>query len=121
MQTGKSQRIRPTAGKGNPPLRFNWMTPFFISHYDPATLYVGANALFKSTNRGDDWKRISEDLTTNPGPDKTGNVPFGTITSVSESHLSRGLLYAGTDDGNLHVTRDEGSTCLLYTSPSPRD
>ena len=110
MQTGKSQRIRPNAGKGQPPLRFNWMTPFFISHYDPATLYVGANALFKSTNRGDDWKRISEDLTTNPGPERTGNVPFGTITSVSESHLNRGLLYAGTDDGNVHVTRDQGGT-----------
>ncbi|MEE3372183.1 MAG: hypothetical protein VX346_22805 [Planctomycetota bacterium] len=110
MQTGKSKRIRPSAVKGEPPLRFNWMTPFFISHYDPATLYVGANALFKSTNRGDDWTRISEDLTTNPGPERSGNVPFGTITSVSESHLSRGLLYVGTDDGNVHVTRDGGDT-----------
>ncbi len=81
------------------------MTPFILSHYDSKTLYAGANMLFKSENRGDSWKRISPDLSTNPGPERKGDVPFGTITDISESALKKGLLYAGTDDGQLHVTR----------------
>ena len=119
MKTGKSKRIRPKPGKGEPPLRFNWMTPFFISHYDATTLYLGSNHLFKSTNRGDDWRRISNDLTTNPGPEKRGNVPFGTITTVSESHLKRGLLYVGTDDGYVHVTDNDGVSWTKITAGLP--
>ena len=57
---------------------------------------------------GDMWTCISPDLSTNPGPERQGNVPVGTITDISESALNRGLLYAGTDDGQLHVTKDDG-------------
>ena len=110
MKTGQIKGIRPKAKKGEPPLRFNWMTPFLISHHNPFILYVGANKVFKSLNRGDNWLCISPDLTTQPGPEKQGNVPFGTITTISESPLQPGLLYVGTDDGCVWITRDDGAT-----------
>ena len=113
MKSGRSKGIRPRPAEGEAPLRFNWMTPFLISHFDPSTLYCGANRLFKSTDRGDTWMAVSPDLSTQPGPERQGperqgNVPFGTITSVSESPLTEGLLVAGTDDGNVQITRDDG-------------
>ena len=70
-------------------------------------LYFGANKLYRSFNQGNDWQVISSDLT-NGG--KPGNVPYGTLTSICESPLKFGLLYAGSDDGLLHVTRDGGET-----------
>jgi photosystem II stability/assembly factor-like uncharacterized protein len=86
------------------------MTPFIVSKHNPYILYYGANKLFKSYNRGDSWICISPDLTTNPGSDKRGNVPFGTITTISESPLRPGLLYVGTDDGRIQRTQDDGAT-----------
>jgi len=108
MKDGSTKYIKPRAKKGEPRLRCNWMTPFIISHHNPITLYYGANKLFKSINRGDSWTCISGDLTTNPGPERRGNVPYGTITSISESALKPGLIYVGTDDGNVQVTRNDG-------------
>ncbi len=108
MSTGETTRIRPQAAEGEEPLRTNWMTPFFISAHEPTTLYYGANRLFKSTDRGDSWTPISPDLTSNPA--RQGNVPWGTLSSVVESPLRPGLLYAGADDGHVHVTRDDGAT-----------
>jgi len=119
MTTGIKKLIRPRAGEGEPELRYNWMSPFIISHHNPLTLYFGANRVFKSLNRGDDWQCISPDLTTNPGPEKQGNVPYGTITSISESPLKSGLIYAGTDDGQVHVTRNDGFTWADITAGLP--
>ena len=106
--TGESKRIRPQAEKGEPPLRYNWMSPFIVSRHNPLTLYFGANKLFKSLDRGDRWQVISPDLTTQPGPERQGNVPYGTITTVSESPRQPGVLYVGTDDGRVWVTRNDG-------------
>lgn len=108
LKDGSTKGIRPRSPKGKPALRRNWMTPFVISHHNPFTLYYGANMLFKSINRGDRWTCISPDLTTSPGPEKQGDVPYGTITTISESPLKAGLIYVGTDDGNVQVTRDDG-------------
>ncbi len=108
MQSGQSKGIRPRAPEGDERLKFNWMTPFFISHYGSSTLYCGANRLFKSTDRGDTWDVVSPDLSTRPEPERQGNVPFGTITTLSESPLREGLLVAGTDDGNVQITQDDG-------------
>jgi photosystem II stability/assembly factor-like uncharacterized protein len=119
MITGETKSIKPVAGEGEPRLRRNWMTPYFISHYNPRTLYYGAHKVFKSLDRGDSWEDISPDLTTNPGPEKQGNVPFGTITSLSESPLKQGLIYAGTDDGNVQVTRNDGQSWTLVKSGLP--
>ena len=110
LKTGKSRGIRPGPAPEGKKLRFNWMTPFILSHYDSKTLYAGANMLFKSENRGDSWKCISPELSGNMGPERQGDVPFGTITDISESALKKGLLYAGTDDGQVHVTMDDGAT-----------
>jgi len=110
---GGGRGIRP------PGKRFNWVTPYILSPHKSTTLYAGAEKVFKSTNRGDEWTAISPDLTTNPGPERKGNVPFGTITDVSESPLKPGLLYAGTDDGQVHVTRDDGATWTKITEGLP--
>lgn len=110
LKTNRVQGIRPRAPKGEPRLRFNWMTPYLLSHYNSQTLYAGANRVFKSENRGDEWTCISPDLSTNPGPEKQGDVAYGTITDISESRLKKGLLYAATDDGQVHVTQDDGAT-----------
>ena len=108
MSTGETERIRPQAAEDEEPLRPNWMTPFFISRHNPLTLYYGANILFKSLDRGDTWTAISPDLTSRPT--QQGNVPWGTLTSVAESPLQPGLLYAGADDGTVHLTRDDGGS-----------
>ncbi len=119
MRTGKSEDIMPRAGEGEPRLRRNWMTPFFASHHDPATLYYAAHKVYRSPDRGGGWACISPDLTTDPGPAQQGNVPYGTTTSLSESVLQRGLLYAGTDDGNVQVTKDDGKSWILIREGLP--
>jgi len=110
MGTGEITRIKPEADEeaGEEELRYNWMSPFIVSHHNPLTVYFGANRLFKSLNRGDDWRPVSPDLSTQPGPERQGNVPFGTITTISESPLRPGLLYVGTDDGRVWVTGNDG-------------
>jgi len=89
--------------------RANWMAPFMISPHAPDTIYWGGNKLHKSLNRGDSWRTISPDLTTND-PEKTrGNVPHCTITTLDESRVKQGVLWVGTDDGNIWVSEDDGN------------
>lgn len=119
MKSQKTKNIQPKTSNREEALKYNWMTPFFISFYNPATLYYGANKLFKSTDKGDNWVCISPDLSTQPGPEKQGNVPYGTITTISESLLKKGLLYIGTDDGNVQVTKDDGKSWKLIDTGLP--
>jgi len=105
--TWKSVRIAPTAEDGEPPLRAQSLTPFIISPHNPSILYAGFQYIYRSLNRGDRWERISPDLTYN-NRQQQDDVSFATITSISESPLKFGLLYAGTDDGRVQVTRDHG-------------
>ena len=104
--------------------RWNWSTPFMLSEFNPRTLYLGANHLFKSTDRGDTWRILSPDLTKNipdrtlrksggltPDEDPGGGAEFyGTIVSLSESPLEPGVLWVGTDDGNVQVSRNDGAS-----------
>jgi len=106
--------------------RFNWSTPIHLSPHNPRTLYVGANKLFKSVDRGDTWTIISPDLTKQidrtklaimgvPGDQpmaskNDGVANYGNITTVAESPVLPGVLWVGTDDGNLQVSRDGGAT-----------
>jgi photosystem II stability/assembly factor-like uncharacterized protein len=108
MSTGKTEAIAPKAPRGQPPYRTNWMTPFFFSAHNAQTMYYAAERLFKSPDRGSSWTVVSPDLTS--APPTQGNVPWGTLTSVSESPLRADLIYTGADDGRLHVTRDGGTT-----------
>jgi len=102
---GKTTKITPQHNIGEKPLRWNWRTPLFLSKHNPDIVYTAANKVYRSMNRGDSWEVISDDLTTNRTP---GNVPFSTISSLAESPLKFGLLYAGTDDGNVWVSKDGG-------------
>jgi photosystem II stability/assembly factor-like uncharacterized protein len=99
--------IRPFHELGEPPLRFNWQTPILLSSHNQDVFYIGSNRLHRSFNKGENLQAISGDLT---GGGKKGNVPFGTLTSITESPLRFGLLYTGSDDGYIHITRDGGAT-----------
>lgn len=90
--------------------RANWMAPFIISPHAPDTIYWGGNKLHKSLNRGDTWRTISDDLTTNDPEKIKGNVPHCTITTIDESRVRQGVLWVGTDDGNIWVSENDGNT-----------
>lgn len=107
IKTGQSKNIMPKAAKGGPALRGQWLAPHFISPHNPKTLYMGFQYMFKSTDRGDTWTRISPDLTYND-PNKSGDIPYQTIFSTVESPIKPGLIFVGTDDGRVHITKDDG-------------
>ncbi len=107
-------------GRQRSPFRHNWSSPILISPHNPSTLYFGADRVFKSINRGDNWTIISPGLTTNDPEkhskptggitlDQTGAETHCTITTISESSMTPGLLWVGTDDGNVQVTIDGGT------------
>jgi photosystem II stability/assembly factor-like uncharacterized protein len=118
MKTGKHKNIVPKPKKGQPPYRGQWIAPFIISPHNPRIIYHGMNYLFRSMDRGDSWERISPDLTYNR-KDMSGDIPFQTLFTISESPLKFGLIYVGTDDGRAHVTRDSGSTWTEITRGLP--
>jgi photosystem II stability/assembly factor-like uncharacterized protein len=125
LKTGERRNIRPEPAAGEAPYRFDWNSPIVISTYNNRTIYFGGNRVFRSTDRGDTWTR-SEDLSKNQDRDKfpiMGVLPdrsmlsrhdgvqtFGQVVTLAESPMKEGLLYAGTDDGNLQVSRDAGKT-----------
>lgn len=111
QKTGQAAVIQPQRAAGLPPLRYNWITPLVLSPHNPQILYTGAQVLFRSLNRGDNWQEISPDLTANDatcGTSNIGNVPYCTISSISESPIAAGVIWVGTDDGKVHVTQDHG-------------
>lgn len=104
-----TKRLSPRAYPDEPALRGQWLAPFIISPLSHETLYLGLQYVFRSVNRGDTWEKISPDLTYNTASEM-GDIPYHTIFAISESPLQAGLIYAGTDDGKVHVTRDGGRT-----------
>jgi photosystem II stability/assembly factor-like uncharacterized protein len=124
-RTGERRAIQPQPPEGQK-YRWNWSAPILISPHDPAVLYFGANLLFRSANRGDEWQAISPDLTRQidewklplqgkvQPPDAidlhASTADYGNITSISESPLRAGVIGVGTDDGLIQVTRDGGKT-----------
>jgi photosystem II stability/assembly factor-like uncharacterized protein len=117
VRTGDDASVRPQPAKGAPAYRFNWQSPVLISPHNARTIYYGGNHVFRSPDRGDHWQVISPDLTHGkPGPDpSTGH----TVTTLAESPLRAGHVYAGTDDGRLHVTRDGGATWTDLSATLP--
>jgi photosystem II stability/assembly factor-like uncharacterized protein len=104
----RSTPIRPNEDK----LRAQWMAPIIISPHKHSTIYAGFQYVFRSTDRGATWQRISADLTDND-PSRmlrhsSSEIPYQTIVALAESPRKQGLLYAGTDDGRLHVTMNDG-------------
>ena len=124
--TGETMSIRPQAAAGEPALRWHWDTPIILSPHDPKVVYTAAQKFFRSTDRGLSWIAISGDLTSGANRDDIvtmgvkgsdiriakddGIVAWPTIVSIAESPKRAGVLYAGTDDGNLQASRDGGKT-----------
>ncbi|MFC1477594.1 WD40/YVTN/BNR-like repeat-containing protein [candidate division KSB1 bacterium] len=106
---------------GGSRFRFNWNSPILLSPHNSSTVYFGGNHLFKSVDQGATWKIVSPDLSTNDPiktdrntggitRDATGAENHCSIVTVSESHIKQGILWAGTDDSQVHVTTDDGVT-----------
>jgi hypothetical protein len=126
-------RQRQRADSAETDLRWNWNTPFLISAHNPEIFYAGASRVMKSTRRGEDLYPISPDLTTRDTikiristrttggvtSDVTGAETHCTIVSLAESPLRPGLLFAGTDDGNVWLTRNDGGTWDNLTGRFP--
>ncbi len=126
----RAKSVRPTASLKTPPYRFNWNSPIAVSPHDPKTVYCGGNFLFRTTDGGGAWEAISPDLTTNdPARQKDAGGPISfensgaevhcTIVTISASPASRDVIWCGTDDGNLQLTRDGGKTWANVVSAIP--
>lgn len=103
----KQTYIQPQHELGESPYRFNWQTPILLSSHNQDILYLGSNKLHRSMNQGDDYTAISPDLTQGG---KEGNVAYGTLSSISESPFQFGLIYTGSDDGLVQITKDSGAS-----------
>ncbi|MEW6320668.1 MAG: glycosyl hydrolase [Acidobacteriota bacterium] len=135
-KTNERKSIRPLPARGEDPYRWNWNTPIVISPHNPSTIYVGANRVFRSTDRGHSWTAISPDLTQNTDRETLslmgrvakefeiakhdGVQSFGNLVQLAESPLREGLIYAGADDGTVYVTRDGGRNWENLTGKFPR-
>ncbi|MFA7272939.1 MAG: glycosyl hydrolase [Crocinitomicaceae bacterium] len=124
--SGEKVPIQPMPKKGEKAYRWNWDAPLLISQHDNKTLYFAANQVFKSTNRGDDWKTISPDLTQQIDRNKlevmgqvwsmdavmknASTTIYGNVVALDESPLKQGLLFAGTDDGLIQVSTNDGES-----------
>lgn len=118
--TGEAKEIKPLPGATDPEFRFNWNAPIHLSANNRGTIYIGAQYLFRSKDKGESWERISPDLTTNDPAkqhqEKSGGLTidnsdaerYETIYTISESPKSADVIWVGTDDGNVQVTRDGG-------------
>jgi hypothetical protein len=129
--SGEKVPIQPMPGKGEAPYRWNWDAPLLVSTHDPSTLYFAANKLFKTTNKGDDWTAISPDLTQQLDRNKfklmgqvwtmdavmknASTTIYGNIIALDESPKKKGLLYAGTDDGLIQVSENDGQTWTKFS------
>jgi len=115
---GERAYIQPKHVLGEAPYRFNWQTPILLSKHNQDILYLGSNKLHRSLDKGDTWETISNDLTTGG---KKGNVAYGTLTTISESPFQFGLLYTGSDDGYVHMSKNGGGSWELISNSFPKD
>ncbi len=117
-ETGENKRFDIKHTLGEKPYRFNWQTPILLSSHNQDILYLGGNKLMRSMDQGDSWTAISPDLTHGGKP---GNVAYGTLTTVSESPFQFGLIYTGSDDGKIAVTKNGGSDWQVISNSLPKD
>lgn len=116
--TGERVYIQPKHELGESPYRFNWQTPVLLSSHNQDILYYGGNKLHRSMNQGRDWTAISPDLTQGG---KKGNVAYGTLTTISESPFLFGMIYTGSDDGLVQLTKDGGASWTALNGGWPSD
>lgn len=110
-------RIHPANDLGEPLLRYNWQTPILLSRHNQDVFYMGSNKFHRSLQKGANMETLSTDLTTNP---TQGDVPFGSLSTITESPLKFGLLYVGSDDGNIQVSKDGGYTWTNISKNLPK-
>ncbi|WP_321540248.1 WD40/YVTN/BNR-like repeat-containing protein [Flavobacterium piscinae] len=128
LETKELKTIQPLAVKGDPKLRFNWNTPIVTGIHNPDRIYAGSQFVHVSDDMGQTWRKISGDLTTND-PTKTNTEKSGglsvdnsgaenhcTIFTIAESPLNKEIIWAGTDDGNVQITKDGGKTWSNVTA-----
>ena len=116
--TGDRKRITPSHKLGERPYRWNWETPIYLSRHNQDILYMGSNRFHRSLNQGDNFETLSGDLTKGG---RKGNVSYGTLTTIIESDLKYGLIYVGSDDGMVHVSKDGGFSWKNISSSLPKD
>jgi photosystem II stability/assembly factor-like uncharacterized protein len=130
FRTDKGFGVQPKSPDRNNRYRFNWNAPFIISTHPPHPIYLGGNILHQSNNQGEDWKEISPDLSrAEELKDRTIMgmkpvlKPYASITALAESPFKPGVIYIGTDDGNLQMTSDGGKTWINLSDrlPMPSD
>ncbi|MDH3734870.1 MAG: glycosyl hydrolase [Gemmatimonadota bacterium] len=125
--------IQPQPSPGDPPERWNWDAPVLLSPHDPDRLYFGSQRLWRSDDRGDSWTPISEDLTSDVNRyelefagrvwsvdaliDNGAMSKYATLTGISESPVTEGVIYTGSDDGLIHATEDGGATWRVASPP----
>lgn len=131
-KSGERISVKPQPKKDELTFRWNWDAPMFISPHQGQTLYIAANKVFKSTDRGHSWNTISEDLTRDEDRNQfkmmdkywpsdavvkdMSTSQWGTIVAMAESKVKKGLLYVGTDDGLIQVTEDDGENWFKVSS-----
>lgn len=115
---GKRLSIYPRPDLGEGKYRFNWQTPIWLSKHNQDIFYYATNRFHRSMQQGDNLQTLSNDLT-NGG--KEGDVPFGTSSTMAESPLKFGLIYIGTDDGNIQVSKDDGYTWTKISNNIPKE
>jgi photosystem II stability/assembly factor-like uncharacterized protein len=117
LATKERKAVRPMRDLGEPAVRYNWQSPILLSRHNQDVFYFGSNKFHRSMSKGDSLVTLSTDLTTNPAQ---GDVPFGTTTTISESPIRFGLIYVGTDDGNVQVSKDGGNSFSLISQKLPK-
>lgn len=118
VEGGRGQNIHPMHDLGEAKLRYNWQTPILLSKHQQDIFYFGSNKLHKSLNKAETLDVMGGDLT---GGKKEGKIPYGTLTTLSESPLRMGLLYTGSDDGYIYVTKDGGYTWTNISQNLPKN
>lgn len=112
------KRITPKHDIAEPRYRYNWNTPIAMSHHNPDIIYFGSQKVTISFDQGTHWQTISPDLSNNL---PNGDVPYSTLTKISESPLQFGTIWAGTDDGNIHLTKSLGEKWELVADGLPQN
>ncbi len=122
VKRNQTKTIQPLAVEGDPKLRFNWNAPIALSNFNPDRIYMGSQFLYQSDDMGDTWVKLSGDLTTNDpakqnqeesgglSKDNSGAENHCTIFTIAESPIDENVIWVGTDDGNVQVTRDHGKS-----------
>ncbi|MEM7165802.1 MAG: glycosyl hydrolase [Planctomycetota bacterium] len=115
---GSRHTVRPRDALREESFRYNWSTPLLLSPHNQDIVYFGTQKLLRSMDKGETWTAVSNDLSRS---DQRGNVPFASMTSISESQLEFGLLWVGSDDGHVYVTEDGGKQWTDVSAGIPAD